>query len=199
MGPLELVAILATRWRHLPFASRTFCHHMMPHPLFAHFGHQMELLALIANLATRRHHLHQLQIGSPSGTTCIGSKFGHQLAPFALLPKLATRLHHCIATLPWIALLALSVSIELVSSSARVTSVKSTKGLLLSDIRTQRSDQGHLGPIKTPCIFYCCWKISVGIELVSSSARVTSVKSQHSVGVWEIRTHRSDPRDTWVR
>ena len=125
MGPLELVAILATRWRHLPFASRTFCHHMMPHPLFAHFGHQMELLALIANLATRRHHLHQLQIGSPSGTTCIGSKFGHQLAPFALLPKLATRLHHCIATLPWIALLALSVSIELVSSSARVTSVKS--------------------------------------------------------------------------
>ena len=128
MGPLELVAILATRWRHLPFASRTFCHHMMPHPLFAHFGHQMELLALIANLATRRHHLHQLQIRSPSGTTCIGSKFGHQLAPFALLPKLATRLHHCIATLPWIALLALSVSIELVSSSARVTSVKSQQG-----------------------------------------------------------------------
>ena len=31
----------------------------------------------------------------------------------------------CIATLPWNALLALSVSIELVSSSARVTSVKS--------------------------------------------------------------------------
>ena len=33
-----------------------------------------------------------------------------------------------IATLPWIALLALSVSIELVSSSARVTSVKSQQG-----------------------------------------------------------------------
>ena len=31
-------------------------------------------------------------------------------------------------TLPWIALLALSVSIELVSSSARVTSVKSAQG-----------------------------------------------------------------------
>ena len=53
---------------------------MMPHPLFAHFGHQMELFALIAKLATRRHHLHQSQIGSPSGTTCIGSKFGHQVA-----------------------------------------------------------------------------------------------------------------------
>ena len=38
----------------------------------------------------------------------------------------------CIATLPWIALLALSVSIELVSSSVRVTSVKYTQGLLLS-------------------------------------------------------------------
>ena len=36
----------------------------------------------------------------------------------------------CIATLPWIALLALSVSIEFVSSSARVTSVKSAKGIL---------------------------------------------------------------------
>ena len=150
MGPLELVAILATRWRHLPFASRTFCHHMMPHPLFAHFGHQMELLALIANLATRRHHLHQLQIRSPSGTTCIGSKFGHQLAPFALLPKLATRLHHCIATLPWIALLALSVSIELVSSSARVTSVKSTKGVFVTDRHPDtKIGPGHLGPIKT--------------------------------------------------
>ena len=34
----------------------------------------------------------------------------------------------CIATLPWIDLLALSVSIELVSSSARVTSVKSQQG-----------------------------------------------------------------------
>ena len=39
----------------------------------------------------------------------------------------------CIATLPWTALLALSVSIELVSSSARVTSVKSTQGLCVSD------------------------------------------------------------------
>ena len=89
MGPLELVAILATRWRHLSFASRTFCHHMMSHPFFPHFGHQMELLALIANLATRRHHLHQLQIGSP--------KFSHQLAQLALLPKLSTRLCylHC--------------------------------------------------------------------------------------------------------
>ena len=96
----------------------------------------MAPLALIANLATRRHHLHQLQIRSPSGTTCIGSKFGHQLAPFALLPKLATRLHHCIATLPWIALLALSVSIELVSSSARVTSVKSYKPLVVCLWRT---------------------------------------------------------------
>ena len=46
----------------------------------------------------------------------ISSNFGHQMAPLALVPILAT--------LPWIALLALSVSIELVSSSARVNSVK---------------------------------------------------------------------------
>ena len=39
-----------------------------------------------------------------------------------------------LATLPWSTLLALSVSIDLVSSSARITSV--------------RSQKGHLGPIK---------------------------------------------------
>ena len=44
----------------------------------------------------------------------------------------------CIATLPWIALLASSVSIELVSSSARVTSTKSTKALVDRDIETPR-------------------------------------------------------------
>ena len=62
----------------------------------------------------------------------VDSKFGHQVAPLALVPKLAIKWQHlqilqicppgCV-TLPWIALLALSVSIELVSSSARVTSV----------------------------------------------------------------------------
>ena len=51
-------------------------------------------------------------------------------------------------TLPWIALLALSVSIELVSSSARVTSVKFHKCGSVRDILTHRSDQGYLGPMK---------------------------------------------------
>ena len=56
----------------------------------------------------------------------------------------------CIASLPWIALLALSASIELVSSSARVTSVKSQKPLLLSDGHTDPKigPQVYLGPIK---------------------------------------------------
>ena len=62
----------------------------------------MAPLALVQNLATGWHILHWLQIWPPDGATCI-------------------------AALPWIALLALSVSIELVSSSARVTSVKSVK------------------------------------------------------------------------
>ena len=45
--------------------------------------------------------------------------------------------------------MALSASIEFVSSSARVTSVKFQKGvLLIRENRTHRSDQGHLGPIK---------------------------------------------------
>ena len=59
----------------------------------------------------------------------------------------------CIAKLPRIALLTTSVGIKLLSSSARVTSVKSTNGLgplgwshLHQD--TKIGPQGHLGPIK---------------------------------------------------
>ena len=74
------------------------------------FGHQMAPLALLTNLVTRWYHLHQFKIWPPDGTTWVT----------------------CIATLPWIALLALSVSIELVSSSARVTSVESVKPLRLT-------------------------------------------------------------------
>ena len=46
--------------------------------------------------------------------------------------------------------MALSVSIEFVSSSARVTSVKFAKvAQFVKDNRIHTSDQGHLGPIKT--------------------------------------------------
>ena len=56
-------------------------------------------------------------------------------------------------TLPWIALLALSVGIELVSSSARFTPVKSTQSLSLSAVTDGHPDpkigpQVYLGPIK---------------------------------------------------
>ena len=50
-----------------------------------------------------------------------------------------------IATLPWNALLAISVSIESVSSSARVTSVKSAKPLSLTD----RDRDTKIGPQDT--------------------------------------------------
>ena len=79
----------------------------------------MAQLALVQNLIIRWHHLHCLQSWPPG---CVS----------------------CIATLPWIALLALSVCIELVSSSARVTSVKFHKGLSRTDGQTS-------GPIdRTP-------------------------------------------------
>ena len=61
------------------------------------------------------------------------------MAPLVLVqnwsPDGATRIsYNCIATLPWIVLLTLSVSIELVSSSARVTSVKFHKRLSLTQL-----------------------------------------------------------------
>ena len=58
------------------------------------------------------------------------------MALLALVQNLITRLAGwvtCIATLPWIGLLALSVSIDLISPSARVTSVKFQKGLSVSE------------------------------------------------------------------
>ena len=90
LAPIELVANLTTRWRLLPFASRTFCNHMIIHCLQfwppggatctdCKFGHQKEPLASVANWAT---------------IICIGSKFGHEVSPLALVPKLATRLSH---------------------------------------------------------------------------------------------------------
>ena len=54
----------------------------------------MAPLALVANLATRWHHLHKLQIWPLDGTTCISSKFYHHLAPLELVANLGTRWRH---------------------------------------------------------------------------------------------------------
>ena len=70
---------------------------------------------------------------------CIGSKFGHEVSPLALVFKVVHQVASCIATVPLIALFALSVGIDLVSSSARITSVKSQKGVSVTDNRTQRT------------------------------------------------------------
>ena len=89
MTPPALVAYLATRWRHMPFASRTLCHHLMFQPLFANFGHQVELLAL------------QIWPPGPGGSTCISSKFGHQVAPLSLLATRSHNLPHCLGLPYW--------------------------------------------------------------------------------------------------
>ena len=74
----------------------------------------------------------KLQIWQPDDTTCIGCKVDHQMASLVLVTNLATKwqnLHYfkmCLLV-EATCLLALSVGIELVSSLARVTSVKSTK------------------------------------------------------------------------
>ena len=72
---------------------------------------------------------------------CIGSKVGHQVVSHALL---------------WNALLALSINIEFVSSSARVTSVKSAKGLGLTQFpikKTRFQGQGGLLTQKVPSVY----------------------------------------------
>ena len=91
-------------------------------------------LALVANL-------HFLKI-------CKITKL--QVAPFALFTNSTNMWHFlqwsqilppggvtCIATLTWIAILDLSVDIEFVASSARVTSVYPAKGLEVSQFETE--------------------------------------------------------------
>ena len=110
---LAIVPILATRWSHL------YWFHVWPLDsttcTSCRFGQQLGLLELVASLATKCCHLHKFPFWPPGGATCI-------------------------ATLPRIALLTSSAGVELLSSSARVTSVKSAKPLGWSDIRTHRSD-----------------------------------------------------------
>merc|ERR1712105_353233 len=110
-------------------------------------------LALAPNLVTRWRHLHLFQICPPDGATknqvCFnsiiklwrrpGNLHWFQYWPLDHLqmfsnwsPGFATG----IATLSWIVLLVLLVGIELVSSSTRVTSVKSAKPLVLSEFQT---------------------------------------------------------------
>ena len=88
----------------------------------------MAPLALVANLTTRWHYLHKLQIWPPDGAICISCKFGHQMMPLALVADLPTRWYHLYCFQSWppdcITCIA-TVGIDLVSSSARVTSVKS--------------------------------------------------------------------------
>ena len=93
---------------------------------------------------------HLLQFWPPS---CCSCRLGQQLALLELVTSLATKwclLHKfhcwppdgatCIATLPMITLSTSSVGIELLSSSARVTSVKFQKPLGVRETWTHRSD-----------------------------------------------------------
>ena len=111
-------------------------------------------MALVQNFVISWRHLHCFPSWPPDCITCIATKwrhllswkFGKQMAQLGLVQNLVIWWHHlhclqswppgcvtCIATLPWIALLALSVGIELVSSLARVTSVKFQQGVAVSD------------------------------------------------------------------
>ena len=85
--------------------------YVLPLAMFSHIGHLVEILELITNLANRWCHLHQLQIGPPSGIALT----------LLLVQNLVIRWRHfhCFQSCPpghvtcLIALLALSVSIEI--------------------------------------------------------------------------------------
>ena len=96
----------------------------------------MAPLALIANLVTRWCCLHWLNIWTSSGGAT------------------------CLATLPWIALMTLYVSIELVSSSARGTLVKSQQNLSVIHLETPEPIDGSLGiPDQVKTMWKAGWRI----------------------------------------
>ena len=97
-------------------------------------------LVLVPNLVTGKHHLQLFKIWPPDGATWVT----------------------CIATLPWIALLALSVSIELVSSSARVTSVKCNQRSLTQLERLGPIDRTPLNLAKRSTTIWTCTKSQKG-------------------------------------
>ena len=110
---LELVANLATRWRHLhwlpilpPDASLAYWFQIWPpdgaNCISCKFAHQMAPLALVPYLTTRWHHLHWLQTWPPDGTTWISYKFGHQMSPLVLVPNLTTRWLFTNLTIRWV-------------------------------------------------------------------------------------------------
>ena len=55
------------------------------------FGHQVALLELVVNAATRWRHLYHLYIWPTVGASWIIYKFGHQVVPLALVSILVTR------------------------------------------------------------------------------------------------------------
>ena len=120
LAPIECIANLA-QVEH--FA--TWC--------LINVGPQVELLTLIANWPSERFTC--IKIWSSSRATCIGSKVGHQVAS---LQNLELPYWHY------------QFNIEVVSSSARVTSVKSTQGVGLTDGHPDPKigPQVYLGPIK---------------------------------------------------
>ena len=89
--------------------------------------------------------------------------FGHQVAPGG-------------TTLPMIALLASSVGIELLSLSARVTSVKSSKriGRSLRHPDSKIGPQVHLGSIKSKGYIGTWWlhwsKVSIPLQFWPGSS-----------------------------
>ena len=128
----------------------------------------MAPLALVPKFATRLRCLHCFQSWPPGCITalphCLELPYWHyQLVLSWYLHQPSTLANF--QTLPWIALLAFSVSIELVSSSARFTSVKSYKRLGVSDGHPDPKvgPQVYLGPIKTKGKQF--WKDIVNISM----------------------------------
>ena len=96
----------------------------------------MASLALVPNLATRWHHLHELKNWPQDGATCISCKFSHQLESLAL--------PHCVGMPYWHYQLVLGWYLHQ-PESHQLSLQKFVNGI---GPDLYLGPQGHLGPIK---------------------------------------------------
>ena len=110
--------------------------------------HQVAPLAIVTNLATRWRHLYYFELWPPSSATCISFKSDHHEG---------------------------HIGIELLSSSASITSLKSAKGLPVNE------RAGHLDPIKKQTIPF--WTFSTFSISLKKNYRLTEI-GHPSNGDW---------------
>ena len=144
-------------------------------------------------------HLYCLQHWSPFGATCISCKFGHQVAPLTLFTYLVTRWRylHCLQNWPPGGTTYIRSKFDELVGFLHQLQIWSSGGPACISCKF-----GHqVGPVALPhCLGLPYWhhKFVLSWYLHQPELHQLSLKSMLYV-VSYIKTHRLDPRYSWVQ